>query len=101
MKNTEETETPLIVKKTETDISYREAEIKEKLKNITLEGKKHRNEEVKTAIDKVKTLQNLIEGYILDEERQIPGCEIALKNTFTEGEIYTLKKKIFDIIKTF
>jgi hypothetical protein len=99
MENTEET--PLIVKKTETDISYREAEIKEKLRTITLENKKHRNEEVKTSIEKVKLLQNLIEGCSIDEDKQVIGCEIVLKNTFNEGEIYTLKNKIFEIIKTF
>lgn len=99
MENTEET--PLIVKKTETDISYREAEIKEKLKNITLENKKHQNEEVKTSIEKVKLLQGLIEGYSIDPDRQIVGCDIVFKNTFDEGEIYTLKQKLFEIIKTF
>lgn len=36
---------------------------------------------------------------ISKEERQIPGCEIALKNTFTEAEIYTLKDKLFEILK--
>lgn len=96
-----EKENTIISKKEQVDILYREAEIKEKLKNITLEAKKHKNEEAKVAIDKVKALQELMESYSIDESRQIPGCEIALKNTFTEGEIYTLKNKIFEIIKKF
>ena len=56
---------------------------------------------MKTAIEKVKLLQNLIEGCSIDEDKQVIGCEIVLKNTFDEGEIYTLKNKIFEIIKTF
>lgn len=88
-----------ISKKELIDISYREVEIKEKLKNISLENKKHKNEEIKTSIEKIKTIQGLLESCIIDEERQIPGCEIALKNTFTEAEIYTLKDKLFEILK--
>ena len=88
-----------ISKKELIDISYREVEIKEKLKNISLENKKHKNEEIKTSIEKIKTIQGLLESCIIDEDRQIPGCEIALKNTVTEAEIYTLKDKLFEILK--
>lgn len=99
MENIEQT--PLNIKKTEADILYREAEIKEKLKNINFDAKKYRNEEVKTLIEKVDTLRCLLESHIVDEERQIPGCEIILKNTFSEKEIYTIKNKMFELIKKF
>lgn len=93
--------TPVLLTKDLADIAFRNAETQEKLRGIDLDTQKTENESSRVNIDKVNTLRHLIESYTIDEDRQVAGCEIVWKNTFNEGEIMTLKDKMFELIKKF
>jgi hypothetical protein len=56
--------------------------------------------EEKLKIEKMKELHDMIASITVDEEKQIPGCEMVFKPVYTEKEQFTLKQKLFDIVKT-
>jgi hypothetical protein len=66
---------------------------------IRIEKRKQVNEDDKVVIAKLEVLRCLLLGEIIDEEKTIPGIDRAYKNLFEEGEIYSLKGKIMELIK--
>lgn len=93
--------TPVTVTKDLAEIAFKNAETHEKIQSIELDKQKTENETTRVTIDKVNTLRHLIESYIIDDERQIPGCEIVWKNTFDDLEVLRLKEKLFELINKF
>lgn len=67
--------------------------------NVTVEIEPKEDEKTKTNIDKIKTLQSLLESWTINEEKTLAGCEPVYKNTFNESEVYTLKSKLFNLIE--
>jgi hypothetical protein len=61
---------------------------------------KHTDPMEKVKIDKINALRWLITSEIVDAEKNLPGCEPQYIPAFNEGEQYTIKQKIFEIIKT-
>ncbi|WP_395974231.1 hypothetical protein [Chryseobacterium cucumeris] len=54
----------------------------------------------KIKIEKVQTLRFLLQANTIDAEKNIPGCEPLYIPLFNETEQYTIKEKLFEVIKT-
>lgn len=67
--------------------------------NVTIEIDPKEDGKTQTNIDKIKTLQSLLESWTIDEDKTLIGCEPVYKNTFNESEVYTLKSKLFNLIE--
>lgn len=79
--------------KKETEISLKQAE------TVKVRADAFSTQE-KIKLDKVTQLHDMISAITIDEEKQIPGCDPVLKAVYTEKEIFTLKQKLFDIVKS-
>ncbi|MEG2510414.1 MAG: hypothetical protein RSA74_13280 [Chryseobacterium sp.] len=53
----------------------------------------------KIKIEKVQILRFLLQASIIDAEKNIPGCEPLYIPLFNESEQYTIKEKLFEVIK--
>lgn len=54
----------------------------------------------KIKIEKVQNLRFLLQANTIDAEKNVPGCEPLYIPLFTESEQYTIKEKLFEVIKT-
>lgn len=81
------------------DNQLKRATISKERQLIIVEKEKIKQEDQRLLTIKLEILRCLLLGEIIDEERTIPGCESTMKNLFEEGEIYTLKGKILELVK--
>lgn len=82
------------------EIQQKEAEIALKKAQKVKETADAFSVQEKIKLDKVTQLHDMIASVTVDEEKQIPGCEMVFKPVYTEKEQFTLKQKLFDIVKT-
>ena len=76
------------------------AEIALKKAQIIKEKADAKSTEEKLKIEKMKELHEMISAITVNEEKQIVGCDMVFKPVYTETEQYTLKQKLFDIVKS-
>lgn len=75
------------------------AQTKKEEQLIKVEQKKSLNEDDRVLIAKLEVLRCLLLGEIIDESKSIPGCDPIMLNLFNEGELYTVKGKVMELIK--
>lgn len=81
-------------------LEEKKAEIDAKRSNIADMSNKNAEALEKVKIDKINVLSDLLTSHIVDADKNVPGCDPMLIPAFNETEQYTIKAKLFDIIKT-
>lgn len=81
------------------ELAFKQAETQEKIQAVDSEQAKLGHEDDRILLEKIKTLQGLVESITVDSDKQIVGCDLTFKPTFDESETYTLKDKLFNLIE--
>lgn len=76
--------------------------LREKLLQVEeIKRREMRNDERKTTIELIETLQNLMTSHVVDTDKTIIGSEPIFMPVYDEIERGLIKKKIFDILNDF